>query len=130
MPKNAETNIAVLFKNCTPSKAKRALGVEIAANEISRAKCLDLFVGAQLQCHIEAAQEEDDQQTMGDIAEIDPLEFIADCKHVTVLPDEYRLLLHMPLDAVDPRLVEKFRFRKGTLTATRTGNAASDGEDE
>lgn len=126
-PKATAAELRVNFKNASPTKTRRNLGVEMDRDELSIDNVDALLINSQLTCTIKcdpnAAGDAAGQQTFteDDVLELD---FTADVTNVTVTADVYRFTLALPLDAVEANSIERFRYRKGRLICSRVGQAA------
>lgn len=126
-PKAKAAELRVNFKNASPTKTRRNLGIEMDRGELSLDNVDALLINASLECEIKcdpnAQKDAQGQQTFeaGDVLE---LAFTADVANVTVTADVYRFTLSLPLDTVEANSIERFRYRKGQLICSRVGQAA------
>lgn len=123
-PTGAELQVS--FKNASPTKKRRNLGVEMGRDELDLDAAVALLVNAQLDCTISCDpndDEDDENQGKFDPDDVKELAFTADVGNLTITPDVYAFTLAVPLD-LHADDVEKFRYRKGKLVATKTGQAS------
>lgn len=126
-PAATGAELAVTFKNASPTKKRRNLGVEMSRDELDVRQAVSMLVNAQLQCTIACDPNDDEdadgQEKFGGDEDVAELAFTADVGNLTILPDTYSFTLALPL-TLHADDVEKFRYRKGKLICTRTGTAA------
>lgn len=120
--------ISVNFKNASPTKKRRNLGVEMGRDEIDLETAAQLFINSQLECVISVDPNQDDdgegQATFDPESDMVDLKFVAGVLNFTVNADVYAFTLQLPL-SLHADDVERFRYRKGRLVCKRTGAAAS-----
>lgn len=126
-PKAQAAELRVNFKNASPTKTRRNLGIELDRGELSLDNVDALLINSQLECTIRCdpnAQKDAAGQQTFESDDILELPFVADVSNVTITPDVYRFALSIPLDAVEANSIERFRYRKGQLICSRVGQAA------